>query len=170
MKALALDISTSVGFAVGGPAAAPIFGTHKLPRPADPEDFGGRFAAFDLWLGEAIELHKPTLIAFESPIPPRGQNLQTMWLTVRLLIGLVSIAEMGAAHAGVDCEEVAVPTWKKSFTGSGRADKHQVMARCRQLGILVRTDHEGDAIGILSHVLHAHGRAPGWDRGLGRAA
>lgn len=171
MKVLALDISTNIGFAVGSSAAKPVFGTHRLPKPLDPDDFGSRFAAFDLWLGEAIAFHEPTVIVFESPIPPRGNNLVTMWSTIRILIGLVSIAEMAASHGGVDCEEVAVPTWKKSFTGSGRADKRDVMARCRQLGFMVRTDHEADAIGILSHTLHAHHQAPCWDAGLiGEAA
>lgn len=163
MKCMALDIASNVGLAVGTSTARPAFTTHKLPKPSDPDDFGSRFAAFDLWLGEQITLHTPTLIAFESPIPPRGQNLDTMWSTIRLLIGLVSVAEMGAAHAGIPCEEVAVPTWKKGFTGSGRADKADVITKCMGLGFRVATDHEADAIGILSHILHSHRQAPTWD-------
>jgi Holliday junction resolvasome RuvABC endonuclease subunit len=165
MKAMSLDISTKVGFAVGNAAAKPIFGTHPLPKPLHTDDFGSRFAAFDLWLADQLTVHAPDMLAFESPIPPRGTNIDTMWGTIRLLIGLVSIAEMAASHAGIACIEVAVPTWKKGFTGSGRADKTDVITKCMGLGFMVATDHEADAIGILSHVLHVHRQPPTWDAG-----
>jgi Holliday junction resolvasome RuvABC endonuclease subunit len=165
MIVMALDISTKIGFAVGTPAAKPAFGTYPLPKPSDPDDFGSRFAALDKWLGDQITIHRPALLAFEAPIPPRGDNMTSNWPTIRLLIGLVSVAEMGAAHAGIPCEEVAVPTWKKGFTGTGRADKADVITKCMSLGFRVATDHEADAIGILSHILHSHRQAPTWDTG-----
>lgn len=166
MIVMALDISTKVGLAVGGATAKPIFTTYQLPKPSDPDDFGSRYDALDLYLGDQITVNKPDLIAFEAPIPPRGQNIEATWPTIRLLIGLVAVAEMAAAHAGIDSFEVAVPTWKKSFTGSGRADKADVIAKCMRLGFRVATDHEADAIGILSHTLHVHHEAPSWDSAI----
>ena len=164
MKALALDLSTSVGFAVGDAHAPPAFGTHRLPKPGYRFDLAGPFAALDDWLGATIECLRPSLIAIEAPLLRRaGDNIRSDWNTTRLLVGLVSIAEMQARHAGVAYVEVAVTHWKQSFTGHAFADKRQVMTRCLQLGLDVRTDHESDAIGILSHVLHAQHHPPRWD-------
>lgn len=154
MKVLALDIASSVGFAVGEAGRAPIWGTHRLPKPFDANDFGQRFVAFDQWLSDMIAAHQPSIVAFEEPIAPRGVNMVSNWTTIRFLIGLVSIAELAAHRAGCDTCEANVSTVKKHWGGSGRADKSDMIAACARMGWRVATDHEADAIGLWDYTIH----------------
>lgn len=144
-RGLALDISTYTGAAFDKAPGRPAFATFRVPNVDDPDDFGTRYVAFSDWLAEMITVIKPDWGAFEAPLPQRGNNLLTNFRTVRLLGGLVAHAEAEFVRAGIPCGEENVSTIKKHLTGNGRAQKPEIMARCRQLGWEIKNDHEADA-------------------------
>src|SRR5689334_9810210 len=121
VSVLALDCSTSVGhayFAADG--AAPKCGTWRAPAAWSAEDYGGRFAKFHNWLCDMLTTLQPDVLAFESPVLPRGSaNFLTTEQTLRTLIGLVSVAELVAKLRDVRCFEANVATAKKVLSGNG---------------------------------------------------
>lgn len=153
---LALDIATQTGACWDAEDGRPRFVTFRTPSPIRGEggaDFGPTFLAFDRWLTGHIAVTKPRRIAFEAPMQVVGfgaSTRPTSQQTVRLLMGLASIAELVAAKAEIPTYELNISTAKKHFAGSGRADKAAMMARCKQLGWPVRTDHEADAGAVWS--------------------
>lgn len=149
----AYDVATDVGFSTDDPKGEgrPIFATFHGPRHAAREDYGVRYAAFRAWMVDTITVHQPELIAIEAPLMPRGDNMKTNLITVRLLMGLAAVAEEVAATMGVRCVEENVQTIKKHFAGTGRADKDAMLARCRQLGWAVANHHEADAAALWSY-------------------
>ena len=170
VKMLALDIATKFGWAVGSAESIPLFGSHQLPKPRYEGDFSARFLALAQWLHDAIDMHKPDMIVYEEPVMPRGVEMSTTWATTRLLIGLVSWADGVAEDRGLKAFEVNNSTWKKHFSGSGRAEKIDTIRRCFSLGLHPADDNAADAIGILSYALHMKGQPPAWDSGLPVAA
>lgn len=166
MKVLALDIATRLGWAVGSAGSLPLFGAHQLPKARYDGDFSGRFVAMAQWLHDMIDMHAPTLIAYEEPLMPRGVEMTTTWATTRLLIGLVSWADGVAEDRGVAAMEVNNSTWKKHFVGNGRAEKIDTIRKCFSLGMQPPDNNAADAIGILSFALHIKGQPPAWDSGL----
>lgn len=80
---LALDVSTSCGWAAGCPGdAIPEWGVWELPGPA--ETFGRRFNAFENAILDAFDRHQPTVVYVERPIPQVTNNVITAELTYGL--------------------------------------------------------------------------------------
>jgi Holliday junction resolvasome RuvABC endonuclease subunit len=150
-RGLALDIATFTGAAFDKKPGRPAFATYRVPSVDDPDDFGTRYVAFSDWLAEMISVIKPDWGAFEAPLPQRGSNLVTNFRTARLLGGLVAHAEAEFVRAGIPCGEENVSTIKKHLTGNGRAEKADIMARCRQLGWEIKNDHEADAAALWAY-------------------
>jgi len=151
---LALDISTHTGAAWDGPSGAPLLATWDAPHVFDPDDFGTRYTAFRNWLVPLVGIVKPNILVFEAPIPDRGNNVKRNARTARLLLGLAAHAEE-IGNADPNVEEVIeknVHTIKLYWTGASRADKAAMIARCRQVGWLPKTDHEADAAALWSLV------------------
>lgn len=155
MKVLSLDCSTSVGWAFfPAHGAPPRCGTWKAPGSWSPEDYGPRFLAFHDWLADMLTTFEPDVLAFESPVLPRGSmSLQTTEHTLRLLIGMAAIAELVAQLREVTCVEVNVATAKKALAGNGRADKGDMLAAANARGFAVRDHHQADAcaVGIVAY-------------------
>jgi Holliday junction resolvasome RuvABC endonuclease subunit len=150
MKVLALDCSTSVGWAFfKAHGAAPMCGTWKAPSTWSIEDYGSRFAKFHDWLCDMLTTLEPNVLAFESPVLPRGSmDFPTTEHTLRTLIGLVSVAELVAKLRGVRCREVNVSTAKKALTGNGRAQKSDMIVAATNRGFGVADDHQADACAV----------------------
>jgi Holliday junction resolvasome RuvABC endonuclease subunit len=153
MRLLALDIATCSGWAVDPPGGGdrPLSGSFRAP--SDGENYGRPFVAFTDWLDGMIQVHQPDIVAFEAPLVVGGRNGTTRPTnahTVRLLFGLASMAEMVAERRSVDSFECHIQTVRKHFVGSGRADKREVMQRCRVFGWAPVDDNAADACAIWS--------------------
>lgn len=138
---LFLDIATKTGYCFGEPGQLPRHGVINFGGKGKQD--GEIFAAFHLWLNDRMTVDGSGLLAFEAPILGGGRATPA---TARRLMGLAAIAEMTASERGVRCVEEHLATIKKSFTGSGRADEHAVIAKCRQLGLEPHDDNAADAI------------------------
>lgn len=150
MKLLALDTSTFVGWALfPADGAAPTCGTWRAPAAWSADDYGGRFKSFHDWLCDMLTTLEPDMLAFESPVLPRGSmNLQTTEHTLRMLIGMAAIAELVAKLRAVPCVEVNVATAKKALSGNGRAEKADMLAAATQRGFACKDHHQADACAV----------------------
>lgn len=147
---LALDCSTAVGFAYFATSdGAPRCGTWRAPKSWAVEDYGERFLHFHNWLCDTMTAFQPDVLAFESPILPRGSmDMQTTEHTLRLLIGFAAIAELLAKLRGIRCFEVNVSTAKRMLAGSGRAEKDDMVIAATRRGWPVADHHQADATAV----------------------
>lgn len=138
-RILAIDVASASGWAHDGyQPGVPIAGRFNAPRIKDKE-YGPLFLAFAEWIENKIMQAAPEIISFEAPLQMVGagsiaRKYTTNQGTIRILFGLVAIAECAAARHQIRCYEANVATIKKYFTGDGRAQKIQMKAQCRQLG------------------------------------
>lgn len=161
MTFLALDLATSTGFCIGAADTGEVPTLGHVRMPSTGPDVGQFLCAWQDWLEPKVREVGPTLVIFEAPILPA----QTQMATTRKLQGMAGVTEMVCHRAGIEVAEVATSQVKKSLTGSGRADKADMIAAARHYGFDPQTSDEADAFGIwlcalrLRHPTHA-GR---WD-------
>jgi Holliday junction resolvasome RuvABC endonuclease subunit len=168
MPILALDLSTSVGWAIfAQPDRKPMHvGTYKVAKGESQDDYGARTFDLETWLEMMIKRYMPDVIAFESPFIPMGrpafpaggkfgQTLDpddkpfvTTQHTLRLQISLANTIELTAARRGIRCLEVASVSAKKALTGSGRSPKDHMIVAAKDRGWDVKNNHEADAGGV----------------------
>jgi Holliday junction resolvasome RuvABC endonuclease subunit len=151
MRLLSLDLATHLGWCYGDPEAGdPVSGHHRLPSTGD--EIGPFGAAYGEFLRAMLKEARPTNVVMEAPMQTTGGK--TPMATMQKLQGLCYHTEVICwNHGGIDCRQVPAATWKKAFTGSGRASKSQkpypVIVACRERGWNhVTDDNEADAIGI----------------------
>lgn len=148
MSTLALDLGTSVGWARHAPGQPIEFGTHSVAGSgAHP---GSPFQSMRNFLHaqqqRAIALGEPIhRIAFERPFGLKWKNANAG----EMQIGLRATMLGWAAFNRIPVTPVTVEDLKRSFAGKAKADKAAMMARARELGHDVKTDHEADAIAVL---------------------
>lgn len=160
MMIFSLDLSTRVGFALYDGVTMG-WGTKKLPKVYDTNDFAGRTYPLRVWLRDMITVHKPGVVAFEAPWQPVGSQFDkvpkpgekrftTTAATLRLLISLASETETTAKEMGCRCMEVATSSAKVALAGSARLKdkKLEMVAAAWARGWEVSNDHEADAIGV----------------------
>lgn len=147
---LAIDTGSHSAAAIGA-EAPPILASVHLTAGNDPDDHGPRYAQYAEWLADLIAVHQPGVLAFESPLVPRGNNMITNANTVRFLLGLAAITELTGHDAGLRVFEANLQSTKRHFAGTGRADKPAMMARCRQLGWAPKNHNEADAAALWSY-------------------
>lgn len=158
---LALDLATQTGFCIGAADTGEVPTLGHVRMPSTGPDVGQFLCAWQDWLEPKVREVGPTLVIFEAPILPA----QTQMATTRKLQGMAGVTEMVCHRAGIEVAEVATSQVKKSLTGSGRADKADMIAAARHYGFDPQTSDEADAFGIwlcalrLRHPTHA-GR---WD-------
>lgn len=138
---LALDIATRTGYCYGKGDNLK-FGHYIIPKKYDYD--GIKFFHFSVWVQEMIRRHKPEAIAIEKPFV-RGYS--TFYL-----FGLCAVAEAIAASFDVPIVKVTPNTIKKSFTGSGKASKLDMLNRALEKGYNVTVDDEADAIALHQYV------------------
>lgn len=141
---LALDLATQTGFCFG-PAdtgEVPTLGHVRLPKTG--EDVGRFLIAWEEWLTAMVAKVEPTLLLFEAPILAGSATPHV----TRKLHALAGVTEMVAIRAGVECCELYPVTVKKALTGSGRADKDEMIAACRAYGFDPQNADEADAFGL----------------------
>lgn len=136
-----LDLATNIGWAAGPSGSDPQFGSHKLPSTG--EDIGKFLSAYDTFLNDWISFYELGFVGFEAPI---HTGKKTAFGTVRKLVALAAHTEFVCYRRMIKCQEAHVGTIKKSFAGSGRAQKPDMMHIAKRYGWPVKTDHEADAL------------------------
>ncbi len=158
---LALDLATTTGWAVAMPPYAP------APTPMEqeagaamPKRFSGSksFKAyagnigrvmdqFGIWLPELITVHQPDMIVFEAPFAGAVRNANTG----RMLFGFCAMVEMIAYRQKIRCLECNNATVKKHATGSGRAQKVDMIKAARDRGWEPKDDNAADALWLADY-------------------
>lgn len=166
LRYLALDQSlSSTGMAVWDEGDD--LPRHKVWAPGNTiETRALAFCAMHREIG-ALHRERPiSLIAYEQPIKTPSDKVEK-------LIGLYGLAahiESIASIRMIPVERIDSRTWRRTFLGPEKDRKgvgtevlkRMAVERCRDLGMDPETDDEADALGILDHVLHAHGIQPPW--------
>lgn len=139
---LALDLSTHVGWAVGGDGKLAAQGTVHLPPPIT---WGETVCAFNDWLADAITVHSPIACWIEAPLPP---GAQTHANTARLQLFLTGAAHTICWRRDVPTYEAHASSVRAAVIGNGRAKKADVMAWCREQGHPFHDNNAADAIAL----------------------
>lgn len=143
---LCLDLASTIGFACGSPdlLGEAVHGSLTLPNDVN---LGRQYGVFSNWLAEAITDYKPTDLVIEAPF--LGKSLRAG----RKLFALTGIAELIAWRRDLRYLEYASASVRKTFCGSGRAKKPDVIAACERRGFAPRDDNAADAIALLHHAV-----------------
>ena len=145
---LALDLGTKCGYALRRRDGSITHGTESFaPRKSWHE--GQRWLNFRMWLTAIIEREQVHVIAFEA-VMSHGTKARQNILAAHAYGGFLACMHAVAATRNIECIGVAVPTAKKHWTGSGRADKTAMMAEAVRRGFNPDTDNAADALAVLS--------------------
>lgn len=100
---------------------------------------------FARWFRKWLDAHPDYDVAFERPFC-RGQA------ATRFLWGMAAHIESIAEAAGRACVDANLMTVKKFITGSGKAEKEDMIAAVRDFGYTGNDEHEADALAGLLYV------------------
>ena len=145
---LALDIASTMGWALGKPGRTPTFGTVSFIKPGQPRAKAHR--QFRLWLDLFMSAHKVALIVYESPAIPMIMHGRTNIDTVKMLIGLAEHLEEWA-YQRFELREATVSQVRCHFIGRNMKSALATpltIERCRSLGWNVNCDDEADACAL----------------------
>lgn len=165
----ALDLATLTGFCFGPADTGEVPALGHVRMPSTGPDVGRFLCAWEEWLTPWVREVEPSLVVFEAPILAG----QTQIATTRKLQGMAGVTEMVCHRAGIEVAEVATSQVKKALTGSGRAEKHQMVAAARHYGFNPQVPDEADAFGVWLCALRLRfpREAGKWDpMNFGRAA
>ncbi len=145
MKILALDLATKTGWATN--CLSRISGTieFKLKRGESP---GMRFLRCRSWLNEFYELVNARIdICCYEQAHHRGGA------ATACCVGLVTVVQSFAAKKGIELMPVHTASLKKFATGSGRANKQDMIAAAKARGWQPADDNEADAQLLLDYAI-----------------
>lgn len=138
------DLARHTGVAFDGPVrGVPATRLITLPKTGGDKEggweYGPLFAAFRQALVDLIALVHPDVLGFEAAINVMGENspahrFATSQSTIRILYGLVTITEEVAETLHLRVYECHIASIKKFITGSGRAEKSDVIRAVQRLG------------------------------------
>jgi Holliday junction resolvasome RuvABC endonuclease subunit len=152
MKILSLDLGTKTGWAILS-GAKPDSGVQvfDVRRGESP---GMRYHRFRCWLQEMlIGFRKGDIVIYEQAHNRGGAATQ-------LLNGFAAIVMEEVALTGADHDPIHSSTLKKWATGSGHADKAQMIAEAeKRAGRKMSGDDEADAYLMLAYAIETYGRA-----------
>ncbi|MBU0801416.1 MAG: hypothetical protein KKA05_10515 [Alphaproteobacteria bacterium] len=140
MSIVGIDLGQTIGWVKGDPVGQLRWGSFTL---ANTTDLGA-------WLESADEILNPLLrgatgVAVEQPF--MGKN----YFPVRKLIALLGQVHRWARIHNIHyqaIQEIAIPTGKRTLSGSGKADKDMMIAAAAAHGYEGMTEHEADALGV----------------------
>ena len=132
---------------------------------ATGENDGEVFTSFRRWWRNILKVHTVTNVAIEQPlvtdiqapdrrpnaVPGQTRNPVTMKTYLRLY-GLRGHAVQICDALGIAWIEVHQSTWRKSFTGNGRATKDDTLALARRIVPDLKSKDAAEAIGIVWHL------------------
>lgn len=151
---LALDLGTTLGFAVGQPGAVPHSGAVKLKK--DKQSRNVSFGNLISWLNAQMIGAKPDIVVVEAPLALQAFAKLGGQDVVQVTYGFHAIAAGLAQRHGIRFEEVHVGTVRKHFLGRSNlgdreSTKAAVVARCHLLGYMAKdrtSDNQGDALAV----------------------
>lgn len=161
---LALDLSSNVGVAYGQlDNRQPWFGSWPLPRAGGE---GGRYAAFENELADAMQRMQPAGIVLEASLSLQALASASTIAVARQQLTLRGIAYMEGYRASVPVTEVSADIVRYAMLGQSRFKKGtvktEVMAYCKRHGMNVwGDDNAADAIlTFLWHRTQVRGGSP----------
>ncbi len=140
MTLLALDLGTSLGFAIFKDGKF-ISGTKRLGTYK--EKFGARFHEFRTWLLNIIAKHNIEAVYFERVFGHKGIEAAHCYGGFLYMLASVCFQQ------NIPCKGLTVQAIKKFMTGKGNATKDEMIAATKQKGFNPETDDEADAISIM---------------------
>ena len=139
-RTLAIDPGANMGWAYRLTPKKVIFGTQDFSIYAGVD--GRAHAEFYKWFESFLYTAKPEIVVSEAPIF-RGKYSEYLY-------GFSVIITMLCHAHKIPMERVHLMTIKKTITGHGGADKNKMIASVRELGFAAETEHEADALAILT--------------------
>ena len=140
---LALDLGTHTGYAVRRRDGTVIHGTENF-TPRASWSPGQRWTRFRSWLSVLVVNEQIHHITYERVIFGHSSASAS-----DVYGGFRALVEMVADNHNVALSCVSVPTVKKHFTGSGRADKAAMIVEARRRGFRPVDDNAADALAVL---------------------
>ena len=140
MTLLALDLGTSLGFAIFKDGKF-ISGTKKLGTYK--EKFGARFHEFRTWLLNIIAKHNIEAVYFERVFGHKGVEAAHCYGGFLYMLASVCFQQ------NISCTGLTVQAIKKFMTGKSNATKDEMIAAAKQKGFNPATNDEADAIAII---------------------
>ena len=140
---LAVDLGNKTGYALRRRDGAMRYGTMDF-TPRKSWTPGQRWTRFRGWLGDTVSTFQIDAIVFERVVFGHSSAASS-----DVYGGFKALVELAADIHGLTLSSVAVPTVKKHFTGSGRADKDTMMAQARARGFSPDSHNAADALAIL---------------------
>lgn len=142
MRILSLDLSTITGWACSDGTSG-VCEFPNLPHPGD------RPMEVYAWVENMIHRHTPRAIVYELAHHRGGA-------ATRCALGMITAVEMAASQTGIVVKGYHSATIKKHATGSGRAQKCDMLAAARKRNPDrdFIDDNEVDALFLLDLALH----------------
>lgn len=109
------------------------------------------FTGFRAWFRGLIRHYNVDHIAIEQPLISTGSV--TMFRTLLRLYGLRAIAMQSAHGLGVPVREVNQGTWRKAFTGNGRASKEETLALVQKVVPGLESKDAAEAFGVARYLV-----------------
>lgn len=143
---LALDLATTTGYAIGLPGDVPRCGTAHFAGP-NGASINAIFAnALTFFSGFLKQEPRPVSLILEAMLPPEAMKGETSRRTRDLLAGLHGIVRATAHCRGIfEISDVGVLAVRRHFCGDQRANKADVLERCKILGWRPTNHNEADA-------------------------
>lgn len=145
MKRLVLDLGTTTGFGVGGREHL-VSGSWNM-KPSRFESAGMVFVKFRGRLNEIHKAYGVEAVAYEEVRRHAGTDAAHRYG------GLLGTLQAWCIENGIEYEGVPVGTIKKSWTGSGNANKEMMIAEAVKRGFNPKDDNEADAIALFDYLL-----------------
>ncbi len=145
MRILALDLATIIGWATNIEGRRSGTVEFELKRGESP---GMRFLRCRAWL---ISLYG--LLGREIDVICYEQAHHRGGAATEVCVGLATELQAFAAEKGIELMPVHTATLKKFATGSGRANKKDMMKAARAHGWDPRDDNEADGVLLLEYAI-----------------
>ena len=143
MTTAALDLATTTGYAA---VASGVLCSGTFKCKANPKQtWGEGFLNFRTWLREFLDVEKPDKLFYEEVMRWSSGD------AAKVYCGLRAIMLLECWQRGVTVVGLSVGSIKKHATGSGKADKQQmILAAKKRWKVTPKDDNEADALAILS--------------------
>ena len=144
---LALDLGTKTGYAIRKRGGAIVHGTEVFtPRKSWSE--GQKWQRYRSWLASTISAHQIDQVAYEKVIRHEVKG-RSLWDAAHAYGAFEALTHMVCDGFNIQAVGVNLSTVKKTWTGSGRAKKDDMIATAKEKGFRPETDNDADALAIL---------------------
>jgi Holliday junction resolvasome RuvABC endonuclease subunit len=146
-----LDLASSTGWAVQRRDGKVETGVYVCLKTSIP---GARWLRFRDWLKQTIDFEDPQIVIYEEPFIHMKHASG-----IGLSYGFKTIVELVTAQHEIWCYSISPTALKKWATGSGNANKFQMLVFARSMGWNLSNDNEIDARFLLHFASERAARA-----------